>query len=208
MTTTQTEPPILDPHGGRDPNLIAILAELTSIRQRIDLIDPPKPPQAEHYVLPLASTDHSTGMYTKVKRGQKVEIRGRPQRAAFKPKRLWIGSDHRPITRWSRFVNWLKNRHTASGSGAWIVHDIQIGGRSQFVQAGCLPGDMFGADATESFLHFDTAQTAMDVTLIVEYVGPHKNCRFVGGMTGLSTPPFHYPADLGTDKAALEILRS
>jgi hypothetical protein len=59
-----------------------------------------------------------------------------------------------------------------SGSAAnWIVNDITIGDRSQFVQSGALPGDMFVTTAIDSYVTFETAQTATDVVMIVTYQG-------------------------------------
>ena len=52
---------------------------------------------------------------------------------------------------------------TAGGAADWIVNDIKIGNRSQFSQAGDVPGDMFANTSIDSFVTFETAQTAMDV---------------------------------------------
>ena len=52
-----------------------------------------------------------------------------------------------------------------------IINDVTIGNRSQFAQSGALPGDMFANNSIDSFVTFETAQTAMDVTMIVTYIG-------------------------------------
>lgn len=73
------------------------------------------------------------------------------------------------------------------GAGDWEILDITIGNKSQFAQAGALPGDMFSNLAIDSFVSFDTAQTAMDVCVTVTYRGPHKEgVPFSGGMLGTS----------------------
>jgi hypothetical protein len=59
----------------------------------------------------------------------------------------------------------------------WLVHDICVGTRSQFTAKGDspeedgVPGEVF-ASGTESFLRFETTQTAMDLVLDVSYHGP------------------------------------
>lgn len=53
----------------------------------------------------------------------------------------------------------------------WYVEDITIGNRSQFMQPGGFPGRIF-AKGSESYFHFETAQTAMDIIFYVRYVGP------------------------------------
>jgi len=55
----------------------------------------------------------------------------------------------------------------------WRVHDLTIGGRSQTIHAGTLAGDAFREDGILRDLRLDTVQTAMDVAMIVEYVGPN-----------------------------------
>lgn len=73
------------------------------------------------------------------------------------------------------------------GAGDWEIHDITIGNKSQFAQAGALPGDMFSNLAIDSFVSFDTVETAMDICVTVTYRGPHKEgVPFSGGMLGTS----------------------
>jgi hypothetical protein len=52
-----------------------------------------------------------------------------------------------------------------SSAADWIINDIQIGHRSQFTQAGALPGDMFSTNTIDAFVSFETVQTAMDLVL-------------------------------------------
>lgn len=98
----------------------------------------------------------------KLLRGKLYRITARPQRVAFRPERFVIG------------------RNAAD----WNVHDIKIGNRSQFAQAGTIPGSAFGADATDCFVSFETAQTAMDVTIEVSYAGSDESSPFVAATIG------------------------
>jgi hypothetical protein len=67
----------------------------------------------------------------------------------------------------------------------WIINDITIGNRSQFAQSGALPGDMFASQAIDSFVTFETAQTAMDVVMIVTYQGATEGgTPFYGSIIG------------------------
>ena len=110
----------------------------------------PPPTMANRQVLPM-----NTGT-TPVPINATAQITSRPQRVAFRPERVFVSSAD----------------IGGSGSAAnWIVNDITIGNRSQFAQSGALPGDMFSNVAIDSFVTFETAQTAMDVVMIVTYQG-------------------------------------
>ena len=99
---------------------------------------------------------------------QSAQITGRPQRLAFVP---------------CRFV--ISNAGTSGGAADWIVNDIKIGNRSQFSQSGDVPGDMFATNAIDTFVRFETAQTAMDVVVVVTYIGLNESgCPFFGAMVG------------------------
>jgi hypothetical protein len=87
----------------------------------------------------------------KVKPGERLLIHARPQRVAFRPERISIENADR-----------------------WLVHDFKIGNRSQFAQSGSIPGSFFDARNTDAGLSFETAQTAMDVTFDVTYLGPEE----------------------------------
>jgi hypothetical protein len=99
---------------------------------------------------------------------QSAQITGRPQTLVFK-----IG----------RFV--ISNAGTAGGAADWIVNDIKIGNRSQFVQSGDVPGDLFATNAIDTFVRFEAAQTAMDVVVVTTYIGLNESgCPFFGAMVG------------------------
>ena len=98
----------------------------------------------------------------KIKPGERRQITARPQRVAFRPERLTIENAER-----------------------WIVHDFKIGNRSQFAQSGDVPGSIFDARIADATLSFETAQTAMDVTFDVTYIGPNaEGEQFLATVTG------------------------
>ena len=128
---------------------------------RAAVVDAPLPTQANRDILPM-----STGV--PILPTQSAQITGRPQVLVFK-----IG----------RFV--ISNAGTAGGSADWIVNDIKIGNRSQFVQSGDVPGDLFATNAIDTFVRFEAAQTAMDVVVVVTYIGLNESgCPFFGAMVG------------------------
>jgi hypothetical protein len=90
----------------------------------------------------------------KIARGKPVQVIGRPQMLAFRPEDIAIHGDR----------------------ARWLVHDILVGGRSQFVQSrGPTPGTEFGPGGILEHLRLETLQIAMDFKLVVEYVGPEPD---------------------------------
>ncbi len=143
-------------------NLMA--AGFGNIPPRAYLRDMPEPDMANRQVLPM-----NTGT-TPVPVASTAQITSRPQRVAFRPERVFVSSAD----------------IGGSGSAAnWIINDITIGNRSQFAQSGALPGDMFSNVAIDSFVTFETAQTAMDVVMIVTYQGATEGgTPFYGSIIG------------------------
>jgi hypothetical protein len=87
----------------------------------------------------------------KIKRGDTVEVIVRPQVLTFRLEDVAIHGDR----------------------AHWLVHDIKIGNRSQFAaKRGPAPGNEFGPGGVLEHMRLDTAQTAMDINFVVEYVGP------------------------------------
>ena len=128
---------------------------------RAAVVAAPLPTQANRDILPM-----STGV--PILPTQSAQITGRPQTLVFK-----IG----------RFV--ISNAGTAGGAADWIVNDIKIGNRSQFVQSGDVPGDLFATNAIDTFVRFEAAQTAMDVVVVVTYIGLNESgAPFFGAMVG------------------------
>ncbi len=143
----------------------AILAEATGEpTPKAWLREMDGPTMANRQVLPM-----NTGT-TPVPISSTAQITSRPQRVAFRPERVFVSSAD----------------IGGSGSAAnWIINDITIGNRSQFAQSGALPGDMFSNVAIDSFVTFETAQTAMDVVMIVTYQGSTEGgTPFYGSIIG------------------------
>lgn len=64
------------------------------------------------------------------------------------------------------------DRLIISGDGSiWMIHDIEIGQRSQLQQDGSLPGDMFATSAIDSFLSFDVAEVNTVVAITLSNIG-------------------------------------
>jgi hypothetical protein len=115
------------------------------------LVQDPGPDRAGREVLPM-----STGV--PILPTQSAQITARPQRVAFRPERVFISA-----------------AGTSGGAADWVVNDIKIGNRSQFSQSGDVPGDMFATNAIDGFVSFETAQTAMDVVMVVTYIGLNES---------------------------------
>lgn len=144
----------------------------------------PQPTRAQREVLPFSTN-------VPIRPGQTAQITARPQRVAFRPERFYV-SNASPEYKgpwWKRLSPWYK-APLCNGAADWIINDIQIGNRSQFAQAGDVPGDMFSTNAIDSFVSFETAQTAMDIKLVVTYIGPARTgACFYGSMIGTSVHP-------------------
>jgi hypothetical protein len=121
------------------------------IPPRNALVEAPGPDRAGREVLPM-----STGVA--ILPTQSAQITARPQRVAFRPERVFISA-----------------AGTSGGAADWVVNDIKIGNRSQFSQSGDVPGDMFATNAIDGFVSFETAQTAMDVVMVVTYIGLNES---------------------------------
>jgi hypothetical protein len=121
------------------------------IPPRNALVQDPGPDRAGREVLPM-----STGVA--ILPTQSAQITARPQRVAFRPERVFISA-----------------AGTSGGAADWVVNDIKIGNRSQFSQSGDVPGDMFATNAIDGFVSFETAQTAMDVVMVVTYIGLNES---------------------------------
>ena len=125
------------------------------------VVEAAKPTFAARDILPM-----STGV--PILPTQSAQITGRPQCLVFQCNRFLIS-----------------NAGTAGGSADWIVNDIKIGNRSQFVQSGDVPGDLFATNAIDTFVRFEAAQTAMDVVVVVTYIGLNESgAPFFGAMVG------------------------
>lgn len=53
----------------------------------------------------------------------------------------------------------------------WLVHDVQICGRTVLKQPGAIPAEVLGEHVVDSFAAFRPCQVAMDLRFVVQYVG-------------------------------------
>jgi hypothetical protein len=81
-----------------------------------------------------------------------ISVTTRPQDCAFRPERILIGGN----------------------PGDWIVNDIKIRNRSQFVQSGDVPGEMFASTSMHAWVVMDAVPMAADFVLLVTYIGEAK----------------------------------
>jgi hypothetical protein len=150
-----------------NPTLAAAAA--AGIGPRAVLAPSPAPTLASRQGLPMNSGTFAFGYL------DTALITSRPQRQAFRPERVFIsppiaGPQIGPV-----------------GAQSWFVNDITIGNKSQLVQSGGLPGDMFANESIDSFVTFETAQTAMDVTMSITLI-----------QNGIQPEPFFYGGIIGT----------
>jgi len=77
---------------------------------------------------------------------------------------------------------------TAGGTADWIVNDIAISHRSQFVQDGAIPGDMFATNAIDTFISFERVPAFADITVTVTYIGNNDaGAEFMAMLVGEAT---------------------
>ena len=100
--------------------------------------------------------------------GRYFRVIARPQVLAFRPEDIAIHGDR----------------------SRWKIHDILVGNRSQFAGRRDVPapGTEFGPGGVCERLRLETAMTAMDIVLVVEYVGPEIDGEvFEATMVGTAT---------------------
>lgn len=71
----------------------------------------------------------------------------------------------------------------------FTIHDIRIGNRPQFLQAGAVSAMLFAQSAPEPRpISYDVVQVAMDVVIVVEYTGDHEEgIEFESTAIGISS---------------------
>lgn len=103
----------------------------------------------ERTPLTLGSGTHDNPL--RLAPGKKHIVAGRPQRRSFRPEDISIRGDR----------------------ARWLVHDVLIGNQSQLeAKHGPIPGSEFGPGGVCAHMQLAIVHTAMDLELIVEYVGP------------------------------------
>jgi hypothetical protein len=78
------------------------------------------------------------------------------------------------------------DRLTIMDAKDWVVHDIVVRGKTIFVQAGDLPGEMF-LDSARVILEPLAADDRVEI--VATYVGSNTSARLVVELSGTTTPP-------------------
>jgi len=91
----------------------------------------------------------------------------------IKPGKNSYGNYHRVVVRPQVIAYRPEDIAIHGDRSHWMVHDIIVGNRSQFAaKRSPAAGTEFGPGGILEHMKLETAQTAMDITLVVEYVGP------------------------------------
>jgi hypothetical protein len=126
------------------------------IGPRNAMIDYNGPSRADRVILPMSSGSN-------ILPNTSVQVTARPQNVAFRPERIVIGGE----------------------PANWIINDVKVGNRSQFSQSGDVPGELFAATTIDSFVSFETVQTAMDFVILTTFVGTSESgSPFICGVLG------------------------
>lgn len=121
-----------------------------------------------------------------------LDIRTQPQ-IPFRGERLTLPSTMGATgTNTSGFV--LAGDQLVVKASDFVIVDVKVGNRSQFVASTALPGSVFSETAFGVSLRFDTAQVAQDVVIRARYVGTLSTLNVT---TGSIKIPFR-AAVLGT----------
>lgn len=91
-----------------------------------------------------------------VKPDEIYEVTVRPKWAAFRPRMIEIGAPGASV------------EELAMEPAMWKIHSFRIGGREQLQQGGPHNAAQINGMIEEGFLKLDTAQTAMEITLLVQ----------------------------------------
>lgn len=111
---------------------------------------------------------------------------GQPMK--IKPGKGSDGQHHRVVARPQVVAYRAEDIAIHGDRSRWVVHDIIVGNRSQFAaKRGPAAGSEFGPGGILEHMKLETLQTAMDFTLVVEYVGPEVDGEvFEATVVGLS----------------------
>lgn len=143
------------------------------------MLNPPREIPTDRLILPLMSTEKSKDpakenqvVPLKLKKGFSTEVTVRVQDRAFSPERVVIAS-----------------AGTKGGAADWLVNDVKVANRSQFSQAGDVPGDMFAATTIDNFVRFATVEVSRDFTMVVTYIGENlEGAVFSAAVLGSARP--------------------
>jgi hypothetical protein len=152
--------------------------EVEKLRQGLEL-----PPEAFGYLVDLyieklagsGATDRSVLPISSAKRlltGEKGTFKGELKRSPFfRPERIFVSGTF-----------------TAAGAADWIINDVRVDGKTQYINSGDLPGDMFASNAIDSFVSFQTCEKEIEID--VTYMGTNpEGCVFYSSIVGAAQLP-------------------
>jgi len=157
----------------------ALLQELDKIRRTLELPVEQLPIVIETYgkvVLALNAEEERKKLAERTKR---MPITMRSENRDYQPMKIKPGDRHVVIVRPQTLAFRPEDLAIHGDRSRWVVHDIKIGGRSQFAgKRGPAPGTEFGPGGICEHLRLETCQTAMDLAIEVEYIGPDPDGEF------------------------------
>lgn len=153
----------------------AMLRKIDEVRRSLELPVEQLPIVIETYgkaVLALIAEEERKKLAARTTR---LPMTLRSQNRDYLPMKIKPGDTHAVIVR-PQTVFRPEDLAIHGDRSRWVVHDIKIGNRSQFAgKRGPAPGTEFGPGGICEHLRLETCQTAMDLVIEVEYVGPEPD---------------------------------
>jgi hypothetical protein len=88
---------------------------------------------------------------------EKATIRGELKRSSsFRPERVFVSG-----------------AGTSAGAADWVINDVRVDGKTQFIQDGDVPGDMFASNAIDGFVSFQRCEK--EIEMDVTYIGSNES---------------------------------
>jgi len=150
-----------------------VLWELDKIRKSLELPIEQLPIVIETYSQAVLALVAEAAHAERAKHTKRVPITMRSENREYQPMKLAPGEKFDVITR-PQEISFTPEDFTIHGDRKrWLVHDVKIGNRSQFAShRGPAPGTEFGPGGLLEHMRLETVRTAMDLVLVVEYIGP------------------------------------
>jgi hypothetical protein len=88
---------------------------------------------------------------------EKITLRGELKRSsAFRPERVFVSA-----------------AGTSGGAADWVINDVRVDGKTQYLQDGPMPGDMFATNAIDVFVSFQRCEK--EIEMDVTYIGLNES---------------------------------
>lgn len=150
-----------------------MLRELVKVRRTLELPVEQLPIVIEMYGIAVIALIAEHEREEIAKRTTRHPLTMRSENRDYQPMKVVPGKITDVIAR-PQFLTYRPEDFAIHGDRTrWIVHDIRIGNVSQFAaKRGPAAGTEFGPGGILEHLRLETLGTAMDLVLVVEYVGP------------------------------------